>query len=155
MAIDSRRSRSMTKKSAALRRLALAALFFAICAPARAGGDAPLRNTYWKLTHLGDTPAPTPVRQQEAHLIFAAHEQRVSGCGGCNRVMGGFEINGDKLHLDRMAITRMACLDGMGQEQRFLKSLGDVARYRIDGDRLVLLDRSGEVVARFIAVALR
>lgn len=128
-------------------------IFFAFCAPASAG--APLRNTYWKLTHLGDTPTRTAARQREAHLIFAAHQQSVSGSGGCNRIMGGFELDGDKLHLSRTVATRMACPDGLEQEQRFLKSLGDVEHYRINGNQLELLDRSGEVIARFTAGALR
>ena len=133
---------------------AVVAIFFAFCAPASAGADAPLRTTYWKLTHLGDTPTRIAARQREAHLIFAAHEQRVSGSGGCNRVMGAFELDGDKLGLSRIVATRMACPDGMEQEQLFLKSLGDVEHYRINGNQLELLDRSGEVIARFKAVAL-
>ncbi len=68
--------------------------------------------------------------------------------------MGGFELDGDKLRLSRIVATRMACPDGMEQEQLFLKSLGDVEHYRIIGSQLELLDRSGEVIARFKAVAL-
>jgi heat shock protein HslJ len=133
MAANGRQSPWPTEKFAALRWgcCALIAIFLAFCGPARAGSGAPLRNTYWKLTHLGDTPVKTAARQREPYLIFAAHEQRVSGSGGCNRVMGGFELHGDTLRLSRMAVTRMACLDGMEQEQRFLKSLGDMERYRI------------------------
>lgn len=116
---------------------------------------SPLRNTYWKLTHLGDAPARTAERQREAHLIFAAHERRVSGSGGCNRITGGFDLDGDRLRLSRMAGTMMACLEGMEQERLFLQSLGAVHRYRISGDQLELLDASGAVVARFVAVALR
>lgn len=150
-----RQSSLPMEKFAALRFCVVVTIFLAFCAPASAGADAPLRNTYWKLTHLDDTPTRTAARQREAHLIFAAHKQRVSGSGGCNRIMGGFELAGDKLHLGQMVATRMACLDGMEQEQRFLKALGDVEHYRIDGSQLELLDRSGEVVARFTAVALR
>lgn len=151
-----RQSSLPMEKFAALRWgcCAVVAIFLSFCAPANAGADAPLGNTYWKLTHLGDMSTQTAARQREAHLIFAAHQQRVSGSGGCNRIMGGFELDGDKLHLSRIVATRMACLDGMEQEQRFLKSLGDVEHYRIDGSQLELFDRSGEVVARFTAVAL-
>lgn len=120
-----------------------------------ASDDAPLRNTYWKLTNLGDTPKQTESLQGEPHLIFAAHEQHVSGSSGCNRVMGGFELNGDNLRFGRVAATKIACLNGMEQEQRFLKSLGDVAHYRISGDQLELLNGSGLILARFVAAALR
>lgn len=157
MTANGRQSSLPMEKFTALRWgcCAIVAIFLSFCAPASAGADAPLRNTYWKLTHLGDTPIRTAARQRGAHLIFAAHQQRVSGSGGCNRIMGGFELDGDKLHLSRTVATRMACPDGMEQEQRFLKSLGDVEHYRINGNQLELLDRSGEVIARFTAAALR
>ena len=149
----------------ALRRAWCAAVLFLLAcgAPACAGAerslfhgaDSPLRNTYWKLTHFSDLPATTAARQREPHLIFAAHEQRVHDSGGCNRVTGSFAVDGDKLRLSRMASTRMACPEGMAQEQRFLQSLNQVEHYRVGGDRLELLDASGTVVARFVAVALR
>lgn len=157
MIANVRQSLLSMEKFAALRWGCSAAvvILLAFCAPVSAGAGAPLRNTYWKLTYLGDTPTRTATRQREAHLIFAAHEQRISGSSGCNRVMGGFELAGDKLRLSRIVATRMACPDGMEQEQLFLKSLGDVEHYRINGNQLELLDRSGEVIARFTAVALR
>lgn len=116
--------------------------------------DSPLRNTYWKLVRLEGEPVPVAEKQTEPHLILAADELRVSGSGGCNRVMGGFELDGDRLSFSRMASTMMACVNGMEVEQRFLKSLEDVQRYRIGGSHLDMLDAGGDVVARFEAVAL-
>lgn len=138
---------------------ALVAIFLAFCGHAHAGEGrfpgSPLRNTYWKLTHLGDTPTRKAERRREAHLVFSASDMRVSGSGGCNRIMGGFDLDDGKLRFSRVVSTRMACLKGMEQEQRFLQSLGAVERYSINGNRLELLDASGAVVARFSAVALR
>ena len=95
--------------------------------------DSPLRNTYWKLVRLEGEPVPVAEKQAEPHLILAADEQRVSGSGGCNRMMGSFELDGDKLSFGRMASTMMACVNGMEVEQRFLRSLEEVQRYRIEG----------------------
>ncbi len=117
--------------------------------------DSPLRNTYWKLVRLGGAPVEVVERQREPHLIFALHEMRVSGSGGCNRIAGPFELDDDKLGLRRLASTRMACPRGMEQEDRFLRALGTVARYSIRGSHLDLLDAAGTVVAEFEAVALR
>lgn len=117
--------------------------------------DSPLRGTYWKLVRLGDTPATTAEQQREPHLILASGEPRVAGSGGCNRVMGSFELDGDRLRFGQMAGTRMACPDGMAQEQDFLKALTRVERYRIRGSHLEMLNAAGAVVARFEAVALR
>jgi copper homeostasis protein (lipoprotein) len=117
--------------------------------------DSPLRNTYWKLVRLNDTPVQVAERQREPHLIFAHDQLRLSGGGGCNRLTGNFELDGDKLRLRGMAGTMMACPAGMEQEQRFLQSLEKVERYRISGSHLEMLDATGAVIARFEAVALR
>jgi len=117
--------------------------------------DSPLRGTYWKLVRLNDAPVRVTEKQREPHLIFADDESRVSGSGGCNRVTGGFELDGDKLRLRRMAGTMMACVDGMEQEQRFLRSLEKVERYRISGSHLEMLDGAGAAIARFEAVHRR
>ena len=117
--------------------------------------DSPLRGTYWKLVRLSETPVEVAEKQREPHLIFAHDQRRISGSGGCNRVTGSFELDGDKLHLGRMAGTMMACLTGMEQEQRFLRSIEKVERYRISGSHLEMLDAAGGVIARFEAGALR
>jgi copper homeostasis protein (lipoprotein) len=117
--------------------------------------DSPLRGTYWKLVRLGDSPVTAPAKQREAHLVFANDALRVAGSAGCNRVTGGFELDGDRLHFERMAATMMACPNGMAQEKRFLDTLERVERYRIRGSHLELLDASGNITARFEAVALK
>jgi copper homeostasis protein (lipoprotein) len=117
--------------------------------------DSPLRGTYWKLVRLHGTPVQVAEKQREPHLILANYEPRISGSGGCNRVTGSFESDGDKLRLGRMAATMMACPSGMEQERRFLQSLEKVERYRISGSHLEMLDAQGAVIARFEAVALR
>jgi copper homeostasis protein (lipoprotein) len=117
--------------------------------------NSPLRGTYWKLVRLNNMPVQAADGKQEPHLIFATKGNRVSGSGGCNRVAGSFELDGDKLRLGQMVSTKMACLSGMEQEQRFLQLMDKVERYRINGSHLEMLDTAGTVIARFEAVALR
>lgn len=117
--------------------------------------DSSLRGTYWKLVRLGDSPVSAGAKQREAHMILANDTPRVGGSGGCNRLNGGFELDGDKLRFSRLAGTMMACPEGMEQEKRFLDALGQVYRYRIRGSRLDLLDARGATIARFEAVALK
>ena len=116
--------------------------------------DSPLRGTYWKLVRLGDSPVTAAAKQREAYLIFAGDALRVAGSGGCNRLTGGFDLDGKRLRFGRMAGTMMTCPDGMEQEKRFLDTLGEVEQYRIHGSHLELLDASGNATARFEAVAL-
>ena len=121
--------------------------------PPRANpGSAPLENTYWKLTSLGGSPVVTASRQREAHLILQPANRRVTGSGGCNRLSGSYQVNGDRISLGRVASTMMACVDGMKTEQNFLKALGRAVRWRISGQRLELLDAAGTPLASFEAV---
>jgi copper homeostasis protein (lipoprotein) len=117
--------------------------------------DSPLRGTTWKLLRLGDKPVSQADRQREAHLLLANDEMRVSGSGGCNRITGSFELDGDRLRFGQMASTRMACPEGMEQEQRFLDALEKVEHYRIRDSHLEFLDAAGAVITRFEAVDLR
>lgn len=116
---------------------------------------SPLRNTYWKLTELHNKPVEVAGQQREPHIIFAADEPRLSGNGGCNSIMGGFDVSGNQLTFKQMAGTMMACQHGMQQESEFLRSLGTVAAYEISGQTLTLRNADKEVVARFVAVALK
>ncbi len=117
--------------------------------------DSPLRNTYWKLVTLQGKPVSTHEQQREAHIVFAAEGDRLSGSSGCNRMMGGFEQNEDQLKMQQIGGTRMACANGMEQEAEFLQTLLLVEKYRIQGDHLDMLDANGLVVAGFDGVALQ
>jgi len=117
--------------------------------------DSPLRGAYWKLVRLGESPVSAGAKQREAHLILANDSPRVGGSGGCNRLSGGFDLEGDKLRFSRVAGTMMNCPEGMEQEKRFLDALGQAERFRIRGSHLDLLDARGATIARFEAVALK
>ncbi len=119
--------------------------------------ESPLRGTYWKLVRLNEAPVQVAEKQREPHLIFASNEPRISGSGGCNRLTGSFELDGDKLRLRGMAGTMMACLAGMEQEQRFLQSLEKVERYRIKRQppRTAGCGRRGDSTIRGGGVALK
>jgi hypothetical protein len=44
---------------------------------------SPLRETYWKLTRLGDQPVIVAEKQREPSLVFRSQQGRVTGFGGC------------------------------------------------------------------------
>jgi heat shock protein HslJ len=79
----------------------------------------------------------------------------VSGSGGCNRLTGSYELEGERLTFGRMAGTMMACRDGMDTERAFLDALSRVRRARVLGQQLQLFDSEDKPVARFEAVYLR
>lgn len=113
------------------------------------GGAAALEDTYWKLTRVGGMAVSAASETREPHLVFSSETHRVSGMGGCNRIMGSYEVHGNELKLSQMAGTMMACIDGMDTEQKFLNALRGVKTWKVTGNELDLADAGGTVVARF------
>lgn len=113
--------------------------------------NAALAGTRWRLTHLGRVTTKVADDPCGAHIVLDG-AGRVAGSDGCNRIGGGYRLEGDKLAFSQLSSTRMACAEGMEQAQRFALALGSVARYRIAGAHLELLDRTGASQARFEAV---
>lgn len=114
-----------------------------------------LEDMYWKLTRLEGEPVERVADgQREPHLVLHSGEQRLAGSGGCNRIMGSYELRDDTLTFGSVAASRMACPDGMEQEQWFLSVLADVRFWRIDGSHLELLGPAREILARLEATPL-
>lgn len=116
---------------------------------------ASLQNTYWKLLRLGSAAVTVTDNHPEPHFILHPDDHRVSGSGGCNRIVGSYELEGDRLKFSRMAGTMRACPSGMELERAFHEALGRVAAWKITGEQLELLDSSGQPVADFVSVYLR
>lgn len=112
---------------------------------------AELENTYWKLVRLGDQPVQVAAQEREPHLILQAESRRIAGSGGCNRLIGGYELEGEQLTFGQLATTRMACPDVMELEDAFLRALELAAQWNILDDHLELYDRTGRLLARFEA----
>jgi putative lipoprotein len=117
-----------------------------------APGTANIRDTRWNLVALGDKPlAPADTQRATPHIILAPDSKQVSGSGGCNRMFGVYELNGEKLRFSGVGSTKMACAAGMDTESQFLGSLLRVRGWKITGQQLELSDSTGAVLARFEA----
>ena len=125
--------------------------------PAGASSDpgvkpaASLENVFWRLVSVGENPAfPVPAAR-EAGITLHSEGQRMSGSGGCNRLLGRYELGAGTLKLFPSGTTMMACADDSTlQEAQFLSALKLTTGYRISGDTLEL--RNGDrVLARFMA----
>ncbi|MEO1190694.1 MAG: META domain-containing protein [Pseudomonadota bacterium] len=77
-------------------------------------------------------------------------EGQASGSAGCNRFTGALEVTGGALDFGPLAVTRMACLPSVNdQEARFLEALDAARSYRLEQGLLYLDDEAGTAVARF------
>ena len=120
-----------------------------VCAPRLV--SAPLADTLWRLTRLGDRDVPpaADVRGQ-ASLSFQAEPMRFSGSSGCNRLIGSYTAENAAMTLTA-AGTMMACPGAMADETAFLAALKATRTYRIVGPWLDLFDAKGVRLARFEA----
>ena len=112
---------------------------------------APLENTDWTLTRLGDAAVSAPSSAQTPHILLNRANHRVTGSGGCNQITGSYQLNGNGLRFSKMAATLMACVSGMETEKSFLHALEQVRTWKITGQQLDLNDENGHPVARLEA----
>jgi heat shock protein HslJ len=113
----------------------------------------PLTGTAWRVTQIGDRLVDNPPGDAAAHIQLQAGNSRVTGFAGCNRMFGGYSLNGESLKFDQVGATKMACVEEgrMQLESDFFETLSKVARWKITNSTLELLDGSGKSLATFAA----
>jgi len=121
-------------------------LFTATAVTMDAWAGAGLEDSAWRLLEYrhGDTMQEAVGGERGAELRFSAG--RLSGSAGCNRLMGAYTVEGDRLEMKpNMAATMMACpAPLMDQEQAVIDALGKAAIFRVDDSRLSIQDAKGE-----------
>lgn len=108
--------------------------------------EDPLAGTKWQLETLnGQDRLPGSV----VTLEFA--DQRLSGSSGCNSYGAGYQIKGEELIIDAVAMTEMACADEgvMGQESAYTKLLGEARKFKVSDTELVLSNANGDPIMTF------
>jgi heat shock protein HslJ len=109
--------------------------------------DVNLTGTSWKLVELEGASSTPGAGGKEPFLSFT-EDGKVSGFAGCNRFTGTTQSDDDGLSFSPLAATRMACAEGMEQENRFLAMLAEVERYSIRGNDLALYGGGEPTIAR-------
>lgn len=85
----------------------------------------------WVVQNLNGKALPVMARPPG---LTVGQDGRISGSGGCNRLMGHAAIKGETIEFKPFAMTRMACIGpGMDVENTFVKTLEAVRFWSIDG----------------------
>lgn len=114
--------------------------------------DRPLIGIHWRLAELDGKKVNTPL-EQRANFVLTDDGNRISGSGGCNRLVGSYELEGHSLRFKPVATTMMACIGpAMDEEHKFLAALNATTTYRVSGATLELLNNKGRVLAWLHAV---
>ncbi len=139
-----------------MKKIVLVALFGLImasccnCYKASVRSQTPVSGNAWQLVQMDGRTFDAP---EDAFVLTFGNDGRVSGRGSCNRLSGTYENDNSKgtLSMGAMVSTRMMCPDQQN-EDRFVKLLGEVDGYTIDGQMLMLFTR-GERKLMFERVA--
>ena len=119
--------------------------------PSAAPSAEQIEDRTWVLVQLGEQAISPPKEGLGAHFILMSKDQRVAGSGDCNRLMGGYTLQGNTLKFSKMAGTKMFCDGKMAAEQNFLHALDKVARWSVHSGLLVLKDSSGRTLIQLRA----
>ena len=111
---------------------------------------ATLEDTRWALLELNGKTITVTVNDKAPFLEMSSAKASAYGFGGCNRFFGSYEVSGKSLRFGAMGATRMACPEGMDQEQDLFTALEATTRYEIHGSKL-LLYADETLLARFEA----
>jgi heat shock protein HslJ len=116
---------------------------------------APLTDTAWRLTHLGEQAIP-PNADARLNVVMTFQPAAgdavgsFAGSTGCNRLIGMYAVNDAAMTLTPGGNLR-ACKDQGVSADTIIAALKTVRAYRIAGAVLELVDDQGRRVARFDA----
>jgi len=114
-----------------------------------------MKEKRWKLVELRGKPVPA--MEREPYLILRAEDGLVNGYGGCNTFGGSYTIDEatSRIRFGQLAMTLMACSEGMDVEGEFTKILEEADNYSLNGDSMTLNRGRMAPLARFEAVYLQ
>src|SRR5689334_11260610 len=82
----------------------------------------------------------------DTRLTLTFQDGNVSAHAGCNHMTGGVDVDGERLVVERLAATRMACDAPLMEQDAWLAEfLSDGPTWRLDGDDLVLSTGDTEI----------
>jgi heat shock protein HslJ len=101
----------------------------------------------WTLQTLDGAPM-----LPDSSITATFTDELITGFSGCNSYGGGYTARGRSLSFDEIAMTLMACLDEgvMEQERAYMEALSSVTQFRLEDDRLALLDESGATLLVYV-----
>ncbi len=109
-------------------------------------GVATLEMTTWRATTIDGAPVPAVEgRAGTPEIRLEPADKRVSGTDGCNRLMGVYTLDGEKVSFGPLAGTKMACPPPiMDLASAFTTALTATTRWSITDGALVLSDEERE-----------
>ncbi len=109
-----------------------------------------LFDTQWNLVEIDQRPIKNTDGTKRPYIHFSKQEMKATGNNGCNSFFADINTVEERLSFGPVGMTRMACQEGIAAEMAFLAMLQTSYQYTIDGYALLLMDKQGQVVGKFI-----
>lgn len=141
------------KKTFTLAAIALSAVILSSCCACRKGSPkiANLEADNWKLIEFQGQAVPT---DKAVTLTFDPEKKMIYGQAPCNNFFAGYSLFKDAEHnieISNAGATRKFCPD-TEIEDGFTRELSNIKRLKIEGERLLMLNAGGDLVALLTAV---
>jgi len=102
-----------------------------------------LENTRWELIEIAGEPVSALPGSPPPGFRLNPQGKSLRGFGGCNRIMGSYTLEGDRLSFGPIATTRRFCEESQGLEDRFVQAIEQVRTFKLNGDILELYGEYG------------
>lgn len=134
----------------------LLALFFAIisCTASREPQvitRLSLFDTTWNLMEINQKAIDTTKATKTPRIQFSEKDMKATGNNGCNSFFAKVDTVEQRLSFGPVGSTRMACQNWMENEMAFLAMLQATQGYAINGYTLVIMDKNGQEIGKFLA----
>jgi len=103
-----------------------------------------LASNPWEMSTLNGSVPDAKEFQTGIPFLLFDKKGKMTGSTGCNNMAGNYQLSKSGIVLEPGAITRMAC-QGKG-ETLFLEALKQVKNFKVDGEKLVLLNGADEIM---------
>ena len=124
--------------------LTLALSLFTACSP-RLAADKYWNGRRYTLVEMKGVPVQLSGTRRDAYLEFTESDKRFAGNAGCNQINGNYTLDKNDISFTDVISTKMSCPD-IEFETLFLESLGNVDRYEMENDDIVLKDGRRELL---------
>lgn len=98
----------------------------------------------WVLINLNGKSLARSKTQAMPMLEIKGDESVVVGSTGCNQLNAQIKVEGDRIRIENITTTRMACRDS--PEKEFLQAINNINTYRVRADQLILMDEEDELL---------
>ncbi len=98
----------------------------------------------WNLETIAGKAFQLPEGIEDPYISIGPDSQ-LNGFGGCNKIMGAVKLDGSSLSFPGLASTKMMCPAASTTESGFMSALRSTNTFKLEGDKLTLLDKGKEL----------